>query len=105
MANNDFIVEIVDASTSLPLPTINIGNRTYISAEGGITFHIKCACRNIKKYTKKGKKLSCKVVFYDIHITTTIFTTTTNITTVLLLIIIIIIIIRLTINTIAICGW
>ena len=61
MANNDFLVEIIDASTSLPLPNINIGKRTYVSAEAGTTFHIRCSCRNINKYTKKGKKLSSKV--------------------------------------------
>ena len=62
MTNNDFMVEVIDAATSLPLPTINIGNRIYVVAKSGTTFHIRCSCSNIKKYTEKGKKLSCKVI-------------------------------------------
>ena len=55
----DFEIDIIDVATGMPLPSTMIGNRRYIAATNE-TFHIRCTCRNISKYTAGGKELDAR---------------------------------------------
>jgi len=55
----DFEIDIINAATGVQLPSTMIGNRRYIAATDE-TFHIRCTCKNINKYTSGGKQLVAK---------------------------------------------
>ena len=57
----DFEIDIIDVATGMPLPSTMIGNRRYIAATNE-TFHIRCTCRNVSKYTAGGKQLDVKPI-------------------------------------------
>ena len=57
----DFEIDIIDAATGMPLPSTMIGNRRYIAATNQ-TFHIRCTCKNLPKYTAGGKRLDAKPI-------------------------------------------